>query len=908
MSKEKPLNVGQQPNPPAFQKIVSETLQGKNLGVDKILLNINSGQSELPTNNNSIIKYSLKQPINLEIGDTITLVSSFVQEKGLAENTISFEEDIEAEMRFLYYKQYDPGDTLIPASVDGVLASDAGYVQYPKQCPDFYTGQTNAYNELELAFIEADDSYGALYSNVVGDCQLNQTASNAVYSGGSDDNLMSGPTGQMGYLMETCIYTPSTPTDKFYRPVYGRKVIKVKAGNYSVDSLANLISAQMNGSVGENFDTFSDALKDKLYFPEKSFNDGDHFWRTMPYFRNIGISKDLTNTEVFGSNPLVSGDDARRVEGFVRQLQFSLASYYNVFRYNQLTVDDAGAAHSGGADGGGRLAVGQIYPNKRFNTDDYTLKDTNGNRSVELATIMTANKLMSNSNAINFYAGALHLHHLFDNDEETFYCSPDITSDNPIYDTNNPNRPPTFVEMMNLQISQKFGIIPFYRSNGAAYTAKYSVPGDFRMVSQSDAMAFNTLHPVHGLSYLATVQAFPPSRNAFAGTSVAELTFSDSQANRFAFQNFHEFYKLGNIAPDGKSPTNYGGQQATKYNNPYYNQSGGSNTYDRGFGFEKSNAIYPIDSSSGIMVNNFDFGLVKNTIVYTELKAKIDALERVDSQGAQMKREKLLWDLLSKPFDQFFQTPQDAKNAWANSLWARLGFSYDQLGDISKNLESTSTYGGAPNSNQLPSQQLPKVTKAGRKTIKNKGIITHNDFDFSKIVSSDGLGGGNPFKESAVPLQNYRLVDYFPGALMTTGNFANEKHPTGNLGIAPNIFHLLSESKPLNASDLPSLSNGKSYLLIESDIIKPNFKDVRANWGNLLGVMSKENATNDTIFGTEPIDFTITEPRLLSDITLYIKNPDGTIASNDVIGDNCGFIIQITKAIKPQALPLVEPP
>ena len=69
---------------------------------------------------------------------------------------------------------------------------------------------------------------------------------------------------------------------------------------------------------------------------------------------------------------------------------------------------------------------------------------------------------------------------------------------------------------------------------------------------------------------------------------------------------------------------------------------------------------------------------------------------------------------------------------------------------------------------------------------------------------------------------------------------------TSNLGVNGNYFTLLSDSKNIEAKNLPSLNAGKSYLLIESDIIKPNFKDNKANWGNLLAVMSKENATNES--------------------------------------------------------------
>jgi hypothetical protein len=63
--------------------------------------------------------------------------------------------------------------------------------------------------------------------------------------------------------------------------------------------------------------------------------------------------------------------------------------------------------------------------------------------------------------------------------------------------------------------------------------------------------------------------------------------------------------------------------------------------------------------------------------------------------------------------------------------------------------------------------------------------------------------------------------------------------------------------------------------------------------------MSKENATNDTIFSINPITFTVTEPKLLATIEVRIKNPDGNLASDDIVGKNNGFIFQIEKAIQP---------
>ena len=68
--------------------------------------------------------------------------------------------------------------------------------------------------------------------------------------------------------------------------------------------------------------------------------------------------------------------------------------------------------------------------------------------------------------------------------------------------------------------------------------------------------------------------------------------------------------------------------------------------------------------------------------------------------------------------------------------------------------------------------------------------------------------------------------------------------------------------------------------------------------------MSKENQGSDTIYSVEPITFTCTEPRLLSTIEVKIKNPDGSLVSDSIIGKNNGFIFQVEKAIPAAEIPL----
>ena len=86
------------------------------------------------------------------------------------------------------------------------------------------------------------------------------------------------------------------------RPVYGKAQIKIKAGNYSVDSLSQLITEQLNGSLGlrkETLQSFSNALTDKLFHPEESTikEKTNAMKNTTPYFRDIALKPDTLNID-----------------------------------------------------------------------------------------------------------------------------------------------------------------------------------------------------------------------------------------------------------------------------------------------------------------------------------------------------------------------------------------------------------------------------------------------------------------------------------------------------------------------------------------------------------------------------------------------------------------------------------
>jgi len=162
------------------------------------------------------------------------------------------------------------------------------------------------------------------------------------------------------------------------------------------------------------------------------------------------------------------------------------------------------------------------------------------------------------------------------------------------------------------------------------------------------------------------------------------------------------------------------------------------------------------------------------------------------------------------------------------------------------------------------------------------------------------LGTGNIYaSEVAVVPQDYSLDAYNP--YVYPDPIVNSKVISGQKA---NPLHILSNSKPIDADKFPSLNDGNNYLIIESDIVKTNAKDAKSNSATIVGIMSKENASNDTIYSVDPITFTMTEPKLLASIEVKIRNPDGSLVSDEIVGKNCGFIFQVEKAIPVAEIPL----
>ena len=937
------------------QQAVQTQLQAPlQYGTDKMLINVNGQNSKLPTNKNGIVRYTLEQPVKLEIGDKITLVESFVEERGLSVDTISFEEDIEEEIRFLYYIQGDCRNTQGDNSKGGALYSDTvcadqEFTCFPNIFPDFFYPDKDGDN-ITGSFMPQDGvlNQGYLMPNRNYSSLAPSTADSSV---GSIADRISGANGQYYYMCE--YFSPqqgSTDNNEpnlrkwrikfnqeilsgqpaeacFFRPFYGAITIKIPAGNYSVSALSDLINNQMNGtSISTNQSI--DKMTNKLYVEENT----EASTLVSPFFKNLNQIGDYDNTEITPSqyNPDVDiiGEDTyqpyqRRRGNILTECKFNSSLTANRINLDTMRSIPTISPPLGGGEtmpnwfNGVQIAIneGVPYPNPELPFYEGGELCGNAVNGKTQGFSNVSNDFLFRQQANNFFLHLDGFRHIFDDGVYkgvNQYYNKDTDTDGDDMKTGKWNQKffPTLFDIFSTNISTG-GLITFDQNlrnyNFESYPDEEPKQiGDRIYVNNNlnpssvegssiENFRFQSMFPVRASGDNLNIQQqgqLPRpigSFQQFAGTTSFELKYDTESANRFSILNLHEPYKLANKDPTNQSDTNVGGQQATIFNSPlgFFNDPNNQDLRSVAPIINPKIGIYPIDSAGGVAVNNFAFNSVKDTTIYKEAVARIQSLN-TSNIDYQLAREREIFKLFTKPFEEFFQSEADAKDAWASTFWNRLGFTYDQLGNISSNLESIYSFSNTNDNNYITGNQVTQP-----RFIKQMGIITHNAFDYTFIPSTSGLGSGNPYSNIAgktgVP-QNYGLRAYTAGAPFS--NFKDSQ------GIVQNYINVLANSYPINAFNFPSLNNGNNYLVIESDIVKTNAKDSNSNSTTIVGIMSKENATNDTIFSVNPVTFINTEPRLLSTITVRILNPDGTLVSDDVVGKNNGFVFQIEKAIK----------
>lgn len=805
---------------------ITQSLQASNIGTNKTFLHINGKENDVITNKNAKIQYKLNNPIKLDIGDRVTLYQAFVNEAGLTDQTITFQDDLTETMNFLYYmpsQTYSPVKPTVSTKdsnvyIGGNSVTNSVYAEY-LQMPNDLNYNLLSRNENKEQTEGFVDYTGGVYGNTI----TNH------FANGSDN--FSGDCGQICYLFENHIKNGpiddkrTAVNNSYVKPAVGTVTFTIKAGNYSADSLARLITEQINGSTVNDEENY---LTNRLYNPDSTNYAG-------------------TSTSAVYGEP---------ENGITTSLV-----------YNQLGISGTGTITD---------------PNLEWYFDKFGFVPSDPND------FQLKNDIFVCSDGLDLW-------------ERGMKQSTDGMGS---------TRPIQALDFIRCNVDPNGNIFQTFFPTTRSYTEDPGQPGNERLTGKGEfnidfendiptiARANMIMVPIIPQVVIATIKegtdlSVLESKipNRYIGTHSFSVDFSKNRNNFFSIQNLHEPFKLPSVDVSGNA-TSFGGQQATKYSPPNINFGAG---YVR----------YPIEASMGIMTTNFCYNSVKTTQKYLNDLAELNAI--VDKESREYLYKKYLLD--TRPFEYFYATEQEAKQAFNNTIWARLGFTYNQLGDFSKKLETVKTQ--IP-TNQFDSTGSPAKFRLG--TQKLKGLITHNAFDFSDIQASSGLGpmtnptgvstAINVFGTSSYNknTRKFQTLVSDPTLKDKLGETALDNSVATDSG----IFHLLTNSQTLDAETLPSLNAGNAYYLIHSDIIKRNGFDANSEPMNLIGVMSKENSSNDTIFSVEGVENIVTEEKLMTELSIEIKNTDGTIVPNDIIGADSGFILLIEKAIAPDTMPLIS--
>ena len=203
-----------------------------------------------------------------------------------------------------------------------------------------------------------------------------------------------------------------------------------------------------------------------------------------------------------------------------------------------------------------------------------------------------------------------------------------------------------------------------------------------------------------------------------------------------------------------------------------------------------------------------------------------------------------------------------SEEKWSNSFWGILGFTWEQFNNNTvvdrqhrSNDESTMTIGSSFTTN-------------------------------ANVESGD---------------MNKLRVNIFGAVLYTNQvpvqmSMDGDKKFNGGIPIAPAITNTAVSSQ-INAERLPRKMINP-YFLIRSNIVGDNNYQGGVDGGQLLPivyVVNKENGFGDFYFqSSSQLEFTITESRMLTEISTSIHNPDMTLATVD---NTSAIIYKITKQI-----------
>ena len=275
-------------------------------------------------------------------------------------------------------------------------------------------------------------------------------------------------------------------------------------------------------------------------------------------------------------------------------------------------------------------------------------------------------------------------------------------------------------------------------------------------------------------------------------------------------------------------------------------------------------------------------------------------------------------------FNDYFSTTSKAKQAWNSTIWARLGFTYDQMcnedayelnqyydRDIQgeKTLPSFTTKDDTTQNNIFPlTEENPHLfgttTRANLGVAAASGVSTaYNPTEILYEGSTthiaprtyNNMDINTPFNVAG------RAIPYKSSAGNTTdfgGDVNNIYSYFGSMWREMTGTIILTKGRPLQALSLPTL-NEQGYYIITSDILEAHEDSIKNTKGmGLLGVVPfSQQATNDFMNNTEPLIHILNQKKIINSIKFKVLYPN---LKNPEIDPNSSVILKIVRPVQAQ--------
>lgn len=831
------------------QQEIQQALENNQLPSDKYLLHLNKKFSKVESNRNAEIIYNTGEPMRLNKGDKVTLYKSFLNVRGQDQQTITLEKDFEHELLFCHYIPYD-----VVSNTGTGYSSDQIYGM-------------QRMSEYETVPAEADFSLEYRKQGFV-----------TTFTASQYDGEYTPPFGSPAVMGLALGYQEDgdsppiegMPTVQLLE--FTTKTVVVKAGNYTVEALANIIQNQLNGA-DFNRDEFQNLIFNESQNPDTDFNNLVDNAITkklnVPQHSAMGYS-DLTYIQDFLRADKIkpSPEEPVDIADVANKVFWDLAS---VGRYKARLKDFV--------ENDNEFRTTQNEERFGVNCIEYPMKYKDDARKSRESTLYDSCLIPHQMTRHFNQGGAVDAQFSLEkmlpiNGDRDALSLPDGDGSTRIDFTRNWR-----VLYPDLFIAEGLNERSFGGDNAVRFTP----------IADNTTATTNPPQSVTIDQETFDMVTSKQEKDRIIGPNNINFTFGNDSVNRFSFSDFHTSKKIpsyqyglgqNNVPAAPVSTGGNSGQQCTQMN-----IVSDSNDY----GFNK----YPIEATSGIMILSFDNAAKKATDKYKAILAKLQGTATNELQ----KRLALQQALSIFEHDYYFATDADAETSWNETLWARLGFTYEQLGKISNRQESYYSFFSSLQAN-AGGGVLPTKSKT-------LGLISHNEADFIFTASMNMLGASIVPKSQTGVYQTFDSMNYLVREKIgqevqpSISTFTQDPRVIIDCSTLPNNYekiYLLTESKHINAAVLPDLVGGQNYFLVESNIIPQNYDDPRGNPCSIVGFISKENSTSDTLFSTEGLEFVLKQDTILNEIIVRVLNPDGTVAADNVVQDASGFIFLIERA------------